>query len=542
MRRIIPILVGLTLLGGLILALMSHAGRESRVDRAIREETLLLGNGTELETLDPHLSTGNPERQVTSALFEGLVAYHPEDDFGTSPGAAARWEHEELKNWTFYLQEKGTWSDGTPVTAQDFVYAFQRILSPKLASGYAEMLYVMKNAEAFNRGEIQDFQEVGVKALDDKTLRIELNHPVSYFLSLIKHHSWYPVPRHVVEAHGGMLDRFVEWTKPGNMVSNGPYALERWRFTHSLEVRKNPHYWDKDQVKIQKIIYYPITNESTEERAFRNGQLHVTNTLPLDRLPWYQENGKDKLRSSTQLAVYYYRLNTTRAPLNQVKVRQALSLALDRESLIRHVLRGGQRPAIGFTPTSSEGYQGPHATKFDPVKARELLAEAGFPGGKGFPKFEILINTMEAHRRIAEAIQSMWKEHLGIEINIINKDWQVYLEEQKTMKYDISRSAWIGDYLDPMTFLSMWVKDGGNNLSGWSNPEYDQRLKESMEVGNIEERFALLKLAETLLMEEMPVIPIYWYERSALIDPRLGGFRESLLEDRPYKHFFFKKP
>lgn len=516
--------------------------REPRTVTAAKKKILLVGNGSELESLDPHIATGNPERQVTSALFEGLVAYHPTDDYGDSPGAAVTWEHENFTRWTFHLQPKGCWSDGTPVTARDFVYAYQRILTPELASSYAEMLYFMKNAEAFNKGEIKDFSQVGVKALDDHTLQLDLIGPTPYFTSVLKHHSWYPVPRHVIEKNGGMIDRFSHWSRAENIVSNGPFKLKEWSFTHLLKVEQNPSYWDADKVKLREIHYFPIVNEGTEERAFRNQQLHTTQTLPLDRIPYYREHEKEVFHDVTQLAVYFYRLNISHPPLDNPKVRRALALAVDRESLIRNVLRGSQRPAVGYTPTSGKGYQGPQVMRFDPAEARRLLAEAGYPDGKGFPKFEILINTMEAHRLIAQAVQSMWREHLGIDVSIINQDWQVYLDSQRRGAYEVCRGAWIGDYADPMTFLGMWTKGNGNNMTGWSSERYEGLLRKSSQIGDATERFAILKEAETVLLDELPIIPIYWYAQSYLVRPEVKGWRNSLLDDRPYKWFDLETP
>jgi oligopeptide transport system substrate-binding protein len=513
----------------------SRQSRPSKVSLATQEKILLLGNGTELESLDPHIATGDPERKVTSAIFEGLVAYHPEDDFADATGAAVSWEHEGFIKWTFHLQPKGCWSDGTPVTAHDFTYAYQRMLTAELASDYAEMLYFMKNAEAFHKGEIKDFSQVGVKAVDDFTLEITLKGPTPYFTSVLKHHSWYPVPRHVIEKTGGMVDRFSKWSRAENIVGNGPFKLKEWRFTHILKVERNPYYWDLAKVKLNEIHFFPITNEGTEERAFRNGQLHATQTLPLDRIPYYRAQKNEIFREETLLSVYFYRFNISKPPLDNVKVRRALGLAVDRESIIRNVLRGAQRPAVGFTPTAEKGYRGPEIMKFDPVEARRLLAEAGYPGGKNFPKFEILINTMEGHRLIAQAVQSMWREHLGIDVGVVNQDWQVYLDTQRRIAYEIARGAWIGDYSDPMTFLGMWTKGNGNNMTGWSSDRYDALLEQSGQIGDATQRFAILKEAETVLLDELPIIPIYWYAHTFLVRPEVTGWRSSLLDDRPYK-------
>jgi oligopeptide transport system substrate-binding protein len=516
--------------------------RAPRITAATQEKILLIGNGTELESLDPHVTTGDPERQVTSAIFEGLTTYHRDDDYLDAPGAAASWEHRDFRVWTFHLQPNACWSDGVPVTAHDFTYAFQRILSPELASPYAEMLYFMEGAEAFNRGELKDFSKVGARAIDDHTLEITLINPTPYFPSVLKHHSWNPVPRHVIEKTGGMLDRFSHWIRPENIVCNGPFKLKDWRFMQWIKVERNPHYWDADKVKLNEIHYFPITNESTEDRAFRDGQLHATHTVPLDRIPEYRANHPDVYREETQLSVYFYRLNTTLKPLNDVRIRRALALSIDRESIIRNILRGAQRPAVGFTPTAKQGYEGADVMRFDPAQAKALLAEAGYPHGKGFPKFEILINTMEAHRLIAQAVQSMWRQHLGIDVGIINQDWQVYLDSQRRGAYEICRGAWGGDYMDPMTFLGLWTKDNGNNQTGWSHPRYEELLRQSSTIADPPRRFAVLKEAETLFLNEVPVIPVYWYARSTLVRPEVKGMRGSLLNDRPYKWFDLQAP
>jgi len=515
----------------------ARVNREPRVVTATKDKILLIGNGTELESLDPHVTTGNPERQVTSAIFEGLVAYHPEDDYGDAPGAAASWENENYQVWTFHLQKNARWSDGVPVTAHDFTYAFQRMLTPEVASPYAEMLYFMVNAESFNRGELKDFTQVGVKALDDYTLEIRLVNPTPYFTSVLKHHSWQPVPKHLLEKVGGMVDRFSTWTRPENIVCNGPFMLKEWKFMQWIKVERNPYYWDADKVRLNEIHYFPITNESTEDRAFNDGQLHATNTVPLDRIPYYRENHPDIYREETQLSVYFYRINTTLKVLNDVRVRQALALTIDRESIIRNILRAGQRSAVGFTPTDGKGYPGVDVMRFDPVKAKQLLTEAGYPDGKGFPRFEILINTMEAHRLIAEAVQSMWRQHLGIDVSITNQDWQVYLDSQRRLDYQICRGAWGGDYMDPMTFLGMWTKGNGNNQTGWSNAQFESLLKQSETAPDPQQRFGILQQAEEIFLTEAPVIPVYWYSRSKLVRPEVKGLRPSLLDDRPYKWF-----
>lgn len=518
----------------------SRSARPLRVDLARARGVLIMGNGAEPATLDPQIATGVPEHHLFDALFEGLVATTVENPDANGPGVATHWESGDFTTWLFHLRKDARWSDGARLTAHDFVYSFQRILSPQLLSEYAEMLYPMKNARAFNEGKITDFHEVGVQAVDDHTLRIVLNGPAPYFPSMLKHYSWHPVPRHVIERFGKMTDRDTRWTRAGNMVGNGPYQLKEWRYSHSITVERNPHYWDAATVKLNGLVFIPIVSDTTEERAFRDGQLHVTETVPLAQGPMYRQQQSGVYRENALLSTYFYRMNVTKPPLNQKLVRQALALAVDREGLIRNVLRAGQKPATGFTPPGAgEGYVAPDILRFDPEKARRLLTEAGYPDGRGFPSCEILINTLESHRTIAEAVQEMWKKHLNIQITVRNEDWSVYLDSQKRLDYQISRAGWVGDYLDPFTFLSLWQTGDGNNQTGWSQPRYDSLLQSSLLEADQKKRLAMLSEAETLLLDELPVLPIYWYVRPTLVRPEVRGLKSSLLEHRCYKAIYF---
>lgn len=511
--------------------------RPRRVDEATRQGRLILGNGSEPETLDPHLATGQPEHHIFSALFEGLVAPLPENPDANGPGAAARWEHSpDFVTWTFHLQPDGRWSDGRALTAVDFVYAYERILTPALAADYASMLYPLLNAEEFNQGKITDFSKVGVRVLDDRTLQFTLKGPAPYLPSMLKHYAWFPVPRHAIERAGKMTDRDTRWTRPGNLVGNGPFRLKEWRFTHSITVERNPHYWDAGSVRLNEITFVPIPNAGTEDRAFNDGQIHVTQTIPLDKVPLYRATRQDEYHEDPLLSVYFYRCNVTRKPFNDRRVRKALALAIDRESLINNVLRAGQKPALGFTPPGcGEGYTTPAVLRFDPAEGRRLLAEAGYPDGRGFPKFDILINTMESHRTIAEAIMAMWKQHLDLPVTVLNQDWSVYLKSQRELDFAVCRAGWVGDYLDPFTFLGIWRTGDGNNNTGWGSPRYDDLLTKSGLEGDPVKRMAMLREAEELLLEDVPILPIYWYVHAYLLKPEVRGWRPSLLEHRCYK-------
>lgn len=534
------LLVLAALAGGLVCFHIIRSNRPLRVNEATKEDTLLLGNATELSTLDIHVATGQPEHMVFAALFEGLVAPDVANPDKPAPGAAASWETADSVNWTFHLRPDGKWSDGTPLTAHDFVWSYQRILTPALGAQYASMLFPIKNAEEFNKGTLKDFTQVGVKALDDHTLQLTLVGPMPYLLGMMKHYSWFPVPRHVIEKFGSPTDRASRWTKAGNLVGNGPFALKEWRFTHSLTVEKNPHYWDAGVVRLKKIVFVPIASDTTEERAFRDGQIHSTFTLPNPLVQEYAKNHKDVLTSEPILSVYFYRVNTTREMLKDVRVRKALSLAIDRDGIINNILRAGQKPSQGLTPypESLDYPQAPKVIRFDPVEAQRLMAEAGYPGGKGFPKFDILINTHEAHRVIAEAVQEMWRKNLGIHVGIFNQDWGVYLESQRQMNYSVCRAAWGADYPDPLTFLSMWKTGDGNNETGWSNAQYDDLINQSNREADATKRLNLLGQAESILLDEMPIIPFYWYVHVYASRPELKGRVPSVLQHRAYKGWY----
>ena len=525
--------------GILCLALVACGGSDRPADVAAKNGILLMGNGAEPMSLDPHLVTGVPENKIISALIEGLIAYHPTDDDEPEPGVAEAWEHnEDYSVWRFRLRDNARWTNGDPVTAGDFVYSWQRMLSPALGSQYAEMLYVIRNAEAFHQGRIRDFGQVGVKALDDRTLEVTLAGSTPHFLPMLKHYSFYPVNPRAVEQHGGMTERQNRWSTVENYVGNGPFRLAQWTTNQIIRVEKNPQYWDADRVRLNEIHFFPIENVNSEETAFRAGRLHVTNTVSPDRIPTYRQSMADQLRIDPYLGTYFLRLNVNRAPFNDPRVREALNLAVDRQLIVDRVAQGGQRPASGFVPAGLDEYEPMDRVRFNPERARQLLAEAGFPGGRGFPRKEILINTSEAHRKIAEAVQAMWREHLGIDVGIYNQEWKVYLDSQSNLDYDIARAGWIGDYPHPMTFLEIFTTGNGNNDTGWSNPRYDALIRQA-QAGSPEDRLRLLREAETILMTELPVVPLYWYTRTYLLDPRVQGWNPTLLDNRPYKYVSF---
>jgi oligopeptide transport system substrate-binding protein len=635
--RIAPVF--LLLLPG---ALLCSCEERTNVEIANEQGILILGNSGEPKGIDPHLVSGVLESNIISALFEGLTVAHPSEDSVALPGAAAEWTHnDDFTEWTFHLQPEGKWSDGVPVTAHDFVFAYQRLLNPALPAEYSEMLYFLRHAEILNRkmrsyalfrdvaglgirpeqlksppfqadnsadtealgtrsldsltgqdrltyvrsrgldglepaelamvardpslvawpddmpvairedlvrglldyagkladGTYQDLGDLaplGATAIDDHTLRLSLRGPTPFLPEIAKHYTWFPLPRHVVLKHGTVAEPFTDWTDPGKIASNGAFQLKDWRINHHLEVERNPYYWDAKSVKLNGIRYLPTFNIYTEARMFLDGQMHLTYTLPPEMIVYAREHIPEMLRQEAYVGVRFLRVNTRNAPLDDPKVRHALAAALDRESIIENILQGGQKPAHGITPPFGD-YQTPDRVRFDPELARRLLAESGYASTSAFPEIDYLTTDRDSARRMAEAVQAMWRKHLGINVRIIQREWTTYLQRQYDGDFDICASGWIGDYLDPTTFLEMWIKDGGNNNTGWGSDEYMTLLRKAENTIEPAQRLATLAEAETILLEALPVIPNYWYTTNYLIRPEVKGWHPLLLNHHPFK-------
>ncbi|MCF3650381.1 peptide ABC transporter substrate-binding protein [Synoicihabitans lomoniglobus] len=531
-------LLSLGLIAGLVALTSGCGNRETSVESGNRDQILHVGNLSEPTDLDPHIINSLQDFNIVLALFEGLTQYDPKDSHAT-PGVATHWEaSDDVKTWVFHLRPDAKWSNGDPVTAFDFVYAYRRMLSPGLASEYAYMLFCLEGSEAFVSGKSTDFSTVGAKALDAHTLELKLSYPVPYLADLVAHASWYPVHQATIETYGAMDQRGSRWTRPGNLVGNGPFTLTEWKPNQVIRVTKSATYWDAAVVRLNEIRFYPIESTASEEAAFRSGQLHVTTGIPIDKIAVYKNDPELSkfLSQETQLATYFYRFNTQKPPLDDVRVRRALSLAIDREQIVNKVTLGGQLPARNLTPPQTAGYTAGDLLTGDVAEAQRLLAEAGFPGGEGFPRLEILFNTNDGHRRIAEAIQQMWRVNLGVDIGLYNQESKVQSDSMRNGDYEIARYAWIGDYLDASTFLELMLSDSGNNQTGWANADYDRLVNEARYVLDPAQRFTLYREAERILMAESPIAPIYFYVNSSLQVPELKGWYGNLIDIHPYKH------
>lgn len=508
--------------------------RETRVEVGNREQIFHVGNGGEPSDLDPHTTMGDIEHNIMMSIYEGLVIGDPKT-VEPRPGVAERWDiSEDGLIYTFHLRKNARWSNGDPVTAHDFHASFERALMPSLGNQYSYMLFPVKNAEAFNTGKITNFNEVGFKVFDDHTLQVTLQSPTPYFLSLIIHNSWFPVHVPTIKKHGAIDSRNNRWTRPQNIVGNGAFAVKEWKVNSHILVEKNPNYWGAEKVQLNKIYFYSVESHDVEERMFRAGQIHTMKECPQPKIEVYKRNRPDLINIYPLLTTYYYRINVTRPPFNDKRVRKALAMAIDRKSLVENVTRGGQLPAYYLTPPDTAGYtcQSPISENLD--EARKLLAEAGFPNGQNFPRFELLFNTLESHRSIAEAIQQMWKKNLNIDVTLRNEEWKVYLDSTHRMDYFVARAGWGGDYMDPNTFLDLWMTGGGNNETGWGNAEYDQLIKLAGGTRDQKVRYDAFQKAEAILMDELPIMPIYFYTRPRLIQPSVKGYYPNLLDQHSY--------
>lgn len=489
-------------------------------EKLARRQVLVRGNASEPASLDPHLVQDAVGGAVVIDLFEGLTRSGPTGN--TEPALAESWSvSDDGLTWTFNLRDDGRWSDGTPVTAEDFVYGWQRAVDPELGSTYAYYLETagVENAGAVIAGEKAP-EALGVRAVDRFTFEVSLNAPISYLPDMTVHYTMFPAPRSAVEEHGS------DWTKPGNMVSNGAYQLDTWSVGEKLVVARNPYYRADSETLIDRVVYLPIESSSAELQRYESGELHMTSMVPISQVERMKRERPDELIIVPSIATYMYAFNVNRPPFDDVRVRKALTYAIDRDIITRYITRGGQIPAYSLTPEFVSGfdYRKPDYATWSQEKrdekAREALAEAGYTRDEPL-QFELLYNTDEGHKAIAIVLSQMWKEKLGARVTISNLEWKTFLTEKQSGNFGIARHGWIGDYNEASTFLTLLTGDSGNNDGGWSSPRYDQLLREAR---SSDDPNAYYVRAEEILAEEFPVAPIYFYTTVALVSPVLEGY------------------
>jgi oligopeptide transport system substrate-binding protein len=606
-------------------------------------------NGNEIQTADPSKATGQPENRVINALFEGLLRslpdegwekkYGPGENVPMTPhGAMAeRFEvSEDGRTYTFHMRKGAQWSNGDPVTADDFAWSWRRMLHPETASQYAYQLYYLVGAEEYNTAKVEvgslveveldgtrrdklqafprgtilrgkvlsikkppeppelakdskadseakskaeaawkagwvyevslsgvesstedanptrfkvgekiaccvepakgkavhagelvkvlqvlpDFERtVGAKAESPRKLIVTLKSRTAYFNELVAFYPLYPVNRRCVEEHGT-----PNWTKPQNLVCNGPYTMQFRRIRDRIRLVKNPRYWDGDQVKLEVIDAMAVKSETTTLNMYLNDQIDWATQAPPAMIPTLKQKMPQEFRSAPMLTVYLYRINVTKPGLENVKVRQALNLAIDRQNICDIITRAGEVPATGVVPPGLAGYTPPVGIRYDPEAARKLLAEAGYPNGRGLSTIEIVYNDLDAHRTIAERIQQMWRENLGIGLQLRGLEWGTQLDLQAKLDYQVARAGWIADYPDPNTFLDMWTSSSQQNQTGWKNNAYDDLIASAGTEPDPKKRMQILHDAEAILIDESPILPIYWYVSKNLVKPNVQGW------------------
>lgn len=569
---------------------------------AVSHETLLpadltLCNGTEIKTIDPAKVTGQPEGRIVDAIFEGLCRRDPVD-LHVIPGVAERWDvSDDLRTYTFHLRHNARWSDGSPVTAEDFHYSFRRFLSPDTQGEYVYQLWYVKNAKRYSTGDVQvgdrvevelprgddvpntvrgqvligtlrridetrkpttyaveidghvrkfvkeatttkgvercawllpGFDAVGVHVVDPFTLKITLENPTPYILDLLAFYPLAPVQRKCLETYGAPA-----WTRPENVVTNGPFRIQSRRIRDRVRLVKNEHYWNREAVKLETVDVLAVEGSTTMLNLLLTGEADWITDVPAPVAPLLMHEYPKQFDPAPILGIYFYRFNVQRPPLDNPQVRLALTLAIDRRAIVDTVTRSGQVPAFSLVPPGMPGYESAKCPPENVAEAKRLLAEAGYPEGRGFPPIEILYNTQDTHKAIAEMIQDRWKRTLGIEVGLRNQEWGVYLDTVRQEKYDVARASWIGDYTDPNTFLDLFMTDNENNQTGWGNAEYDRLVEQAAAEGDETKRMRLLHDAEAILMRELPIAPIYYYVSKDMVRPYVRGFHANLRDEHP---------
>ncbi len=498
---------------------------------------LVFIQSAEPETLDPALVTDQVSMRLSEALFEGLCRVNEKGD--PEPGVAERWDvAADKKHYVFHLRGNSRWSNGQPVVAEDFVYAWRRALDPVLGADYASQLYLVKNAKAFNEGKIKDPAQVAVKAMDARTLEVELENPTPYFIDMCAFLTLAPVYKPALEQHG------TAWIKPANIVTNGAYLLDEWKLDDHIKLRRNPDYWDAANVKMGTVEVKPIQEANTALNYFVNGQADLImdkGMIPaslvgkLKQQPWF--------RTVPFLGTWFVRFNVTKAPFNDARVRKAFAMAVDKKRIVEKITQLGEHPAYSLTPPGAgHDYQPPPGLEFDPAKARALLAEAGFPNGKGLPRVEYLYIPLGVEKNIAVELQAMWQDALGVEVGLVKQEQKIWLSSMRALSYDMCRSSWIGDYNDPNTFLEMFTTGNGNNRTGFTRADYDSLIVAAAAEADPAKRYSIFQQAEKMLIaDESVIIPGYVYVGPQLYHgDKLGGVQGNMIDLHPFRCMYWK--
>ncbi|KMK82747.1 oligopeptide ABC transporter substrate-binding protein OppA [Pectobacterium brasiliense] len=497
------------------------------------KQELVRNNGAEVSSLDPHKIEGVPESNVSRDLLEGLVI--SDVNGKTSPGVAESWDNKDFKVWTFHLRKDAKWSNGEPVTAQDFVYSWQRLADPKTASPYASYLQYghLLNIDDIIAGK-KSPDTLGVKAIDDHTFEVTLSEAVPYFYKLPVYVAMSPVNKAAIEKFG------EKWTQPQNWVGNGAYKLKSWVVNEKMVLERNPQYWDNAHTVINQVTYLPIASEVTDVNRYRSGEIDMTyNNLPIELFQKLKKEIPDEVKVNPYLCTYYYEVNNQKPPFNDVRVRTALRLGLSQDILTNKVKNQGDIPAYGFVPPYIDGLKAsvPEWFTWSQAKrneeAKKLLAEAGYTADKPLT-LSLLYNTSDLHKKMAIAAASIWKQNIGVDVKLENQEWKTFLSTRHQGTYDVARAGWCADYNEPSTFLNSMLSDSSSNTSHYKSKEFDALVAKSLQVKTDEERAAIYQQAESQLDKDAVTIPVYYYANTRLVKPYVGGLTGKDPQDNVY--------
>jgi oligopeptide transport system substrate-binding protein len=483
-------------------------------------------------SLDPLKAVGLPEIQVIRDLFEGLTN---QDAHGKIvPGVAQSWSSSDNKTWVFTLRNNARWSNGDPVTAQDFVYSWQRLVDPKNSSAFAWFagLSGIENAAAITKGEMTP-DKLGVVAQGKYQLKVTLDRPVPWFPALVANVALFPVPQKIIAQAGD------SWTAPGKLVGNGAYQLSERVVNEKIVLTRNPHYWDDAHSVLTKVTFVPINEESSATKRYRSNDIDITESFPKNMYALLKKTLPGEVYTPDQLGTYYYAFNTQKGPTADVRVRKALSWSIDRKVIAEKVLGTGEKPAWHFTPDVTAGFKPlpvfmqQHDQDTLNAQAKSLLAAAGYGPGKPL-KLKLLYNTSESHQKIAIAVASMWKKNLGVDVTLENQEWKTYIDSRNSGNFDVIRASWVGDYNEPSTFLNLLTSGNSSNIARFSNTDYDAVIAKASRETSDQARNSDYNRAEQILAEQAPIAPIYQYTNGRLIKPWVKGYPITNPEDVAY--------
>ncbi|WP_226569953.1 ABC transporter substrate-binding protein [Mangrovibacter yixingensis] len=491
------------------------------------KQILVRNNGSEPATIDPQLAESNEAFNIILDCFSGLVNITPKGKI--VPDLADKWNNKDNTVWTFHLRPGIVWSNGKPITADDVVFSWQRLVDPKTASPYASFA---ANAHILNADAISDGKmpasALGVKALDASTIQVTLSQPVSYFLQFVGHPSLFPVSKADVEKYGN------KWTQPENIVTSGAYKPTQWVVNEKLVAERNDKYWDNKATVINQVTYLPIADQAAMINRYKTGEIDITDTIPTIQYQSLKKTYTDQIHSTDLLGVYYYKFNTAKAPFNDIRVREALNLALNKKIIAEKVVGQGQKPADTLMPLNIGGmkFTPPDYSAWSQEKrnteAKKLLAEAGFNAQHPL-SLNLLYNTSQDHQRIAIAATSMWKKNLGANVSMSNQEWKTMLETMRQGNFDLVRYTWLADYNEPSTFFNTFRTNDTQNTTKYSNPNFDKALKQASEDSSPAKIKQDYQVASDILSHDIPAIPVYYYVQNQLVKPFVGGFNVSPL-------------